>query len=228
MLRFRAGVAPAKKPAEASLIVDLVLQRSLAANVIYWLSDLKRASSRSMGYDANFSSAPGAAIHTGGPVPPHTRSGTAWADGRSPVGLTVLAWAQAQKQKARPCEPGFVIHWSQPPGVAPDQSQGHMPTSGWQAAAVEERPAEVRPTEAYRRLSFPSCSRPFGGSLRILQAFNISETPEVAEDQRPRVAENGGSHVSRDAVGGTEVSDGGPLDMDTVSEIVGDRGPGQG
>jgi hypothetical protein len=134
VLRFRAGVAPAKKPAEASLIVDLVLQRSLAANVIYWLSDLKRASSRSMGYDANFSSAPGAAIHTGGPVPPHTRSGTAWADGRSPVGLTFLVRAQAPKQKARSCEPGFVIHWSQPPGVAPDQSQGHMPTSGWQAA----------------------------------------------------------------------------------------------
>jgi len=80
----------------------------------------------------------------------------------------------------------------------------------------------------YRRLSFPSCSRPFGGSLRILQALNISETLEVADDQRPRVAENGGSQVSRDAVGGTEVSDGAPLDMDTVSEIVGDRSPGQG
>ena len=67
----------------------------------------------------------------------------------------------------------------------------------------------------------------FGGSLRILHALNISETLEVADDQRPRVAENGGSPVSRDAVGGTEVSDGDPLDMDTVSEIVGDRSPDQ-
>ena len=66
--------------------------------------------------------------------------------------------------------------------------------------------------------------------LSVLTALDVREAREVADGQRPLVAKDGGSPTASYGVvdeAGTwdrcEVADGDPLDVDTVSGIVGDR-----
>ena len=68
----------------------------------------------------------------------------------------------------------------------------------------------------------------FGGSIRrILPAIDFGEAAEVADDQRPRITKDRGSSIASYGVSTaaeiSEVRSGDPLDVDTVSRVVGNR-----